>query len=380
MTTTFSSVADCADMRGKRVLLRLDLNLPLESGEVRNDYRLLRSLPTIVFLRHAGARVILLAHMGTGKPEDTLSPVARRLNREFPVTFLDQLMSPENARIIDAMQDGDVVLLENLRHNPGEEANDPEFVRHLASLGDMYVNDAFSVSHRAHASIIGIPQLLPSYAGLLLVEEVERLAMAFSPERPFFFILGGAKISTKMPLLKKFLDTADHVFVGGTIANNFLKSAGHEIGRSVHDEAELGGLTEVLADSRLIIPSDVVVNTEAGSEVRGVGSVSTADMIVDVGPETIHGLERIVGASSLIVWNGPLGYYEAGFTEGTRELLALIANSHARSIIGGGDTVALLDEMGSLDRFSFVSTGGGAMLDFLLNETLPGIDALSPSC
>jgi len=376
MTTTFPSIAQCAELEGKRVLLRLDLNMPLDGGVVRNDYRLLRSLPTVHFLRNAGARVVLLAHMGTGKPEDTLNPVARRLNQEFPVTFLDRLMSMENARIIDAMQNGDVVLLENLRHNPGEEANDPEFVRYLASFGDIYVNDAFAVSHRTHASIVGIPTHLPSYAGLLLVEEAERLAVAFSPEHPFLFILGGAKISTKMPLLKKFLDTADHVFVGGTIANNFLKAAGHEIGRSVHDETELGGLTEILANPRLIIPSDVVVNTEAGSRVLGVGGVGAGDMIVDVGPETIRSLERIVGASSLVVWNGPLGYYESGFTEGTRELLSLIANSHARSIIGGGDTVTLLDEMGSLDRFSFVSTGGGAMLDFLLNETLPGIDAL----
>ena len=376
MTTTFPSIAQCAELEGKRVLLRLDLNMPLDGGVVRNDYRLLRSLPTVHFLRNAGARVVLLAHMGTGKPEDTLNPVARRLNQEFPVTFLDRLMSMENARIIDAMQNGDVVLLENLRHNPGEEANDPEFVRYLASFGDIYVNDAFAVSHRTHASIVGIPTHLPSYAGLLLVEEAERLAVAFSPEHPFLFILGGAKISTKMPLLKKFLDTADHVFVGGTIANNFLKAAGHEIGRSVHDETELGGLTEILANPRLIIPSDVVVNTEAGSRVLGVGGVGAGDMIVDVGPETIRSLERIVGASSLVVWNGPLGYYESGFTEGTRELLSLIANAHARSIIGGGDTVTLLDEMGSLDRFSFVSTGGGAMLDFLLNETLPGIDAL----
>jgi len=376
MTNTLPSITECTALQGKRVLLRLDLNVPLEGGEVRNDYRLLRSLPTVNLLRNAGARVILLAHMGTGKTGDTLAPVARRLNQEFPVTFLDRLMSPENARIIDAMQNGDVVLLENLRHNTGEEANDPEFARYLASFGDLYVNDAFSVSHRAHASIVGIPAHLPSYAGLLLAEEVERLAVAFSPERPFLFILGGAKISTKMPLLKKFLDTADYVFIGGTIANNFLKAAGHEIGRSVYDETELGGLTEVLANQRLIVPSDVVVNTEAGSEVRTVDDVGAEDMIVDVGPETIRSLERIVGTSALIVWNGPLGYYEAGFTEGTRELLSLIANAHARSIIGGGDTVALLDEMGSLDRFSFVSTGGGAMLDFLLNETLPGIDAL----
>ena len=364
------------DFSGKRVLLRLDLNVPLEAGIVRDGYRIERSLPTIDRLRAMGARVILLSHIGKGKPEDTLSPVAKYLDQKFPVTFLDQLMNHENARIISGMHDGDVVLIENLRHNKGEEKNDPEFTRYLASFGDVYVNDAFAVSHRLHASIVGLPALLPSYAGMLLAEEVAHLAAAFKPQHPFLFILGGAKVSTKMPLLKKFLDTADHVFVGGAVVNNFFKVAGHKIGRSLYEESELPNLGSYLSHEHLILPSDVVVKNEGGSEVRNVDGVNSGDMIVDVGPETIRNMEKIVASAALVVWNGPLGYYEEGFTDGTRELLSLVANSRGMSIVGGGDTVALIDEMGFLNRFSFISTGGGAMLDFLLNETLPGIDAL----
>ena len=364
------------DFSGKRVLLRLDLNVPLEAGSVRDGYRIERSLPTIDRLRAMGARVILLSHIGKGKPEDTLSPVAKYLDQKFPVTFLDQLMNHENARIISGMHDGDVVLIENLRHNKGEEKNDPEFTRYLASFGDVYVNDAFAVSHRLHASIVGLPALLPSYAGMLLAEEVAHLAAAFKPQHPFLFILGGAKVSTKMPLLKKFLDTADHVFVGGAVVNNFFKVAGHKIGRSLYEESELPNLGSYLSHEHLILPSDVVVKNEGGSEVRNVDGVNSGDMIVDVGPETIRNMEKIVASAALVVWNGPLGYYEEGFTDGTQELLSLVANSRGMSIVGGGDTVALIDEMGFLNRFSFISTGGGAMLDFLLNETLPGIDAL----
>jgi phosphoglycerate kinase len=199
---------------GKRVLVRLDLNVPLEGGVVRDAYRIRESFPTINFLRAAGARVVLVSHIGKGSPEDTLQSVADYLNKEFPVTFLPSLMNPENSRVINAMQDGDVILLENLRHNPGEEANDPVFAEYLASFAECYVNDAFSVSHRAHASIVGVPALLPSFAGIRLALEVKQLSLALHPEHPFLFVLGGAKISTKMPLLKKFLGIADHVFVG----------------------------------------------------------------------------------------------------------------------------------------------------------------------
>ena len=274
------------------------------------------------------------------------------------------------------MEDGDVVIVENLRHSKGEEKNDSQFAAYLATLGDVYVNDAFSVSHRAHASVVGVPALLPHYAGIQIREEVERIAVAFKPARPFLFIVGGAKISTKMPLLKKFIGIADHIFVGGANVNNLLKSKGYEIGTSVYDKDVDGDLTELLESNRLILPIDVVVKNDAGSEVRPVNQVNSGDMIVDIGPETIKYLEGVVGSAQLIVWNGPLGFYEQGFTEATRELISLVSGSRATSLVGGGDTVALIDEMGAIDNFSFVSTGGGAMLDFLANETLPGIEAL----
>ena len=365
-----------ADVRGKRVVVRLDLNVPLEGEVIRDDYRIRESIPTLRFLREAGARTIILSHIGKGKPTDTLRPVATALEKECPIVFLPDLMSPENVRMTHEMKDGDVMLLENIRHSKGEEENDPAFAAYLASLGDIYVNDAFSVSHRAHASVVGIPALLPHYAGLRFVQEVERLAEAFDPQHPFLFILGGAKIETKMPLLKKFLDRADQVLIGGAIANNFFKVAGHEIGTSVYDATELEGLDALLSHPRLLIPSDVVVKNAAGAHGCTLSEVTAGDMIVDVGPETIKKAESVIGGAALIVWNGPLGFYEEGFTEGTRELLELIAGSKATSIIGGGDTVALINEMGSLERFSFVSTGGGAMLDYLANETLPGIEAL----
>lgn len=373
---TLPLITDVSDLKGKRVLLRLDLNVPLERGRVRDSYRIDRSLPTLTLLRERGAKTVVVSHIGKGAPSDTLRPVAEYLNQRFPVTFLPDIANNKNPEIVASLPQGEVVLLENVRHDKGEETNDPAFAARLAALADIYVNDAFSVSHRTHASIVGVPGLLPHYAGILLYNEVTNLAKAFHPDRPFLFILGGAKIGTKMPLLKKFLGRADRVFVGGAIANNFLKAAGHEIGKSLYDEGEIGGLAELLTHERLVIPRDVVVKNASGSDTRSVDMVTEGDMIVDVGGVTIQELERTVGEARLIVWNGPLGFYEEGFTEGTRELLSLIAGSRATSIIGGGDTVALIDEMGMLDRFSFVSTGGGAMLDYLAHETLPGIEAL----
>ncbi len=377
MTTTFPLLADSIGVvEGKHVILRLDLNVPLEGTEVRDPYRIREALPVIELLRSHGARIVIISHIGKGKPEDTLAPVAEYLQKEFPLTFLPVLRDPENTRKAIEMENGDVLMLENLRHDPGEENNDPEFAAYLASFGEIYVNDAFSVSHRAHASVVGIPALLPSFAGLRLAEEVARLTLALTPEHPFLFVLGGAKIGTKMPLLKKFLNIADHVFVGGAIANNFFKAEGYEIGASLYDPDEVAGLDAYIHNERLLIPHDVVVQYDGGSDTRVLDGVTPGDKIVDIGTKTISDLEPVIGAAKLIVWNGPLGFYEEGFTEGTRELLELIAGSNATSIIGGGDTVALINEMGALDRFSFISTGGGAMIDFLANETLPGIEAL----
>ncbi len=370
------SIYDIPHLASTRVLLRLDLNVPLDAGEIRDPYRIIEALPTLNYLREQGARIVIVSHIGKGNPEDTLLPVAEYLRQHMPVTFLSDGDSTKNEALTREMKDGDVCMLENVRHHPGEESNDPQFAQMLSRLGDVYVNDAFSVSHRAHASVVGLPKLLPHYAGLRMQREVKQLSLAFTPERPFLFILGGAKISTKMPLLKKFLTLADHVLVGGATVNNLFRAKGYNIGKSVFDESASVGLDEVLSHPHLIMPKDVVVKNDAGSQTREVSAVTHADIIVDVGPQTIADMERIIGQAALIVWNGPLGFYEEGFTEGTKELLNRISGSRATSVIGGGDTVALISEMGALSRFTFVSTGGGAMLDYLAHETLPGIEAL----
>lgn len=362
--------------KGKRVLLRLDLNVPVTGGEVRNDYRIRESLPTLSFLRTHGARVVIISHIGKGKPEDTLKPVADYLARSMPLLFLSDLTDGRNKEVTERMNDGDVVLVENLRYSPGEETNDPAFADMLASWGDFYVNDAFSVSHRAHASVVGVTERLQSFAGMRLSEESAELSRAFEPEHPFLFILGGAKIGTKMPLLKKFLDKADNVFVGGAIANNFIKANGNNIGLSLYDPEEMNGIVPFASRENLIVPHDVVVKSGSGSRTTKVDEVMSDEMIVDIGRETIADLEKVIGEARLIVWNGPLGFYEEGFTDGSRELLDRMLGAKAYSIIGGGDTVALVESMGNLDKFGFVSTGGGAMLDYLANETLPALEAL----
>jgi 3-phosphoglycerate kinase len=365
-----------ADWSGVRVLVRLDFNVPIEDGKIRDTFRIDAALPTLRFLLERGARVIVISHLGKGKPEDSLLPVADYLGKQIPLSFVHFLRGEEAATVLDLQKDGEAVLLENLRQDPGEEANDPAFADYLASLAEVYVNDAFSVSHRAHASVVAVAERLPSYAGPLLANEIEQLSKAFHPERPFLFILGGAKIDTKMPLLKKFLEKADSVFVGGAIVNNFFKVAGSEIGQSVYDPEELDGVAEMLTNPKLHIPSDVIVEGPSGSRTCKTSEVHVDERIVDAGPEGITLLAPEIVQAKLIIWNGPLGWYEKGYTEATKQLLTLIAESGATSIIGGGDTVTLLDEIHMTDKFSFVSTGGGAMLDFLANETLPGIDIL----
>lgn len=363
------------DWSGVRVLLRLDFNVPIEDGNIRDTFRIDAALPTLRFLLDHGARVIVISHLGKGKPEESLLPVADYLGKQLPLSFVHALRGEAVTTVLGLQKNGEAVLLENLRHDPGEEANDPVFADYLASLADAYVNDAFSVSHRAHASVVGVAERLPSYAGPLLANEIAQLSKAFDPARPFLFILGGAKIGTKMPLLKKFLNKADSVFVGGSIVNNFFKVAGNEIGQSVYDPEELDGVAEMLMNPKLRIPTDVVVEGD-GSRTCAISEVHADERIVDAGPESIAFLAPEIAQTKLIIWNGPLGWYEKGYTDATKQLLTLIAGSEATSIIGGGDTVTLLDEMHMTDKFSFVSTGGGAMLDFLANESLPGIEVL----
>jgi 3-phosphoglycerate kinase len=320
--------------------------------------------------------VIILSHIGKGEPKDSLRPIAEYLSRMMPLLFLDRFDTEANQKVIAEMNDGDVVMLENLRLHKGEVENSPEFADQLASLGDYYVNDGFAVSHRPHASIVGIPARLPSFAGMRFAEEAAELSRVFDPQHPFLFIMGGTKVATKLPLLKKLSQLADHIFVGGVVANDFLKAKGYNIGCSVCDQDMGEELLEISADPKLITPMDVVVKGGGGNRTALVDDILDGEMVVDIGRETVTALERVLGEAKLVVWNGPLGFYEEGYTDGSRELLERILGSNAYAILGGGDTVALVESMGNIDRFGFVSTGGGAMLEYLANETLPGLDAL----
>jgi 3-phosphoglycerate kinase len=362
--------------KGKRVLLRLDLNVPLALNTIRSDYRIRASLPTLNFLRAHGARVVILSHIGKGDPKDSLRPIAEYLSRMMPLLFLDRFDTEANKKVINEMNDGDVVMLENLRLHEGEKENSPEFAAQLAELGDYYVNDGFAVSHRAHASIVGVPALLPSFAGMRFAEEAAELSRVFDPQHPFLFIMGGTKVSTKLPLLKKLSQLADHIFVGGVVANDFLKAKGYNVGCSICDTDMGEELQAISQDPKLITPMDVVVKGGGGNRTALVDDILDGEMVVDIGRETVTALERVLGESKLVVWNGPLGFYEEGYTDGSRELLERILGSNAYAILGGGDTVALIESMGSIERFGFVSTGGGAMLEYLANETLPGLEAL----
>lgn len=366
-----------ANLKGKRVLLRLDLNVPLQGTRVLDDYRIRRSFPTIRLLRERGAKTIIVSHAGEDG-RTSLRPAARVLGKLVPAGFYPGTGGRELLRIAGSLKEGGVMVLENLRKDPGETKNDRKFARTLAALGDTYVNDAFSVSHRAHASIVSLPTFLPSYAGLLLEEEVERLSRAFRPPHPFLFVLGGAKFSTKIPLIKKFLTLADTVFVGGALANNFFKESGGEIGISRVDPGNFH-LKPLLKSRKLLLPVDAVVEIRGGSSVKRITAVPANGSIKDSGPETKKLLAAAVSRAKFILWNGPLGNYEEGYERGTVDLLKMIAKSGAESIVGGGDTLALVAKLGLEKKFSFVSTGGGAMLDFLANGTLPGIEALRHS-
>jgi len=368
-------LSDVKKLKGKKVLVRVDFNVPVNDGIILDDFRIKRTLPTIERLRSNGAKVILISHLEE-PGNDSLKHIFRYLNTFFPVTFVEDIFSKEAHRIVDDMDDSDVVLFENLRKWKEEKENDGSFAKHLASFADIYVNEAFSVSHREHASIVGIPKNIPSYAGDLFVKERENLKDVLSPPKPFLFILGGAKFSTKLPLLKKFLKKADDVVVAGALMNNFYKEQGFEIGKSVVEDGDFG-VKSMLKNEHLYIPKDVVVETkDRYVETKDPSEVQKDDIIMDVGPDSLKDIQIFINEAKFILWNGPLGNYEKGYAEGTKELAHRIAEGAKDSVVGGGDTLTVISKLNLLDKYTFVSTAGGAMLDFLANETLPGIEAL----
>ncbi len=373
MPTEIKKIADEKDLRGKRVLLRLDFNVPIVEGEVRDDFRIQRSLQTLRFLREAGARVIIMSHLESESVK-TLARVATYLQQFVPVkAFISNL--DDAPSVVSSLAEGEIVMLENLRLNPGEKENNPVFASKLASLADIYVNDAFAVSHRAHASVVSVPKLLPAFAGFLMAQEIEQLSQAFNPPHPFLFVLGGAKFDTKLPLIEKFLGIADYVFVGGALSNDIFKEKGYEIGQSMVSKVHVN-LKHIEANPRLIVPTDVVAASVSAREVKGAEGISPDDKIMDAGPKTIGELSDILTDAQFVLWNGPLGDYEHGFSEGTEGLAKALVESGVKTIIGGGDTIAVVSKADLLDKFSFVSTGGGAMLQFLADGTLPGIEVL----
>jgi phosphoglycerate kinase len=374
------TLRDIENLKGVKVLVRVDFNVPIQNGAVADDNRIKAAMPTIDFLRAKGSKIILISHMESNAGDiPSLQPVADYIKSKLGlgVMFIKNLRAA-NDLIENELSDSGCMLLENLRFFDGEKGNDPKFAKELASLADIYVNEAFSASHREHASIVGIPRYLPSYAGLQFEKEAANLSKAFSPAHPFLFILGGAKFETKLPLLSKFMDIADTVFVGGALASDFYKAKGWETGKSALSK-ESFDLKGFLTSSKLLLPADVTLKDKT---VKSPDSLAPDDAIADSGPKTVALLQEKINASKFILWNGPLGMYEDGYCQPTLDLAKMIgeATAHgAETIVGGGDTLAAIASLGLTDKFSFVSTAGGAMLDFLAKGTLPGIEALEES-
>jgi phosphoglycerate kinase len=371
------SVTDIKGLKGKRVLLRLDLDVPVKDGEVVNQFRLMRGLATVNYLIREGAQVIIMGHIGREKSA-TLLPVLNVLSQSLDICFTHDVAGADTKNCIDEKKQGQVIMLENLRRDPGEVKNDPEFARQLASLADIYVNEAFATSHRAHASFVGVPKLLPSYVGLNFLHEYEELQKTMKPKSPSLFILGGAKFSTKMPLVSKYLDIYDHVFVGGALSNDFFKAMGYEIGKSLASDVDLTG-DPLLTNKKILLPIDVTVRGEEGIRATTPDDVKPEENILDVGPKTMEMLKPYIEKAKVILWNGPLGDYEHGFSKSTEACALLIAEAAGYSVIGGGDTGAAIELLNKQDKYSFLSTAGGAMLTFLEVGTLPAIEALKDS-
>lgn len=389
---------DDADVAGKRVLVRVDLNVPTKDGEVTDATRIERVAPTIAELSGKGAKVILLAHFGRPKGEPnaefSLAPIAKATSTVIgePVAFAPDCIGDAAASAIAAMKDGDVLLLENTRFYKGEEKNDPDFVKALAANGDLYVNDAFSAAHRAHASTEGLARVLPAYAGRTMQAELEALEKGLGkPVKPVVAIVGGAKVSTKIDLLTNLVKKVDALVIGGGMANTFLAARGTDVGKSLceHDLAPTAKQIMIEAASAgcaIVLPSDAVVAKEfkanAANEVVAVDAVPADSMILDVGPKTVETINHWIGRAATLVWNGPLGAFEIAPFDAATVAAAKFAAAQTRdgklvSVAGGGDTVAALNHAAVADDFTYVSTAGGAFLEWMEGKELPGVVALS---
>jgi phosphoglycerate kinase len=388
---------DDLQVKGKRVLVRADLNVPMQDGKITDTLRLERQAPTIRELADKGAKVIVLSHFDRPKgkvvPSMSLKPIAPALAKAVgkPVAFAEDCVGPKATAAVDALKDGDIVLLENTRFHAGEEANDSAFAKEVASLGDIFVNDAFSAAHRAHATTTGLAYLLPSAAGRSMQEELTHLDKALGdPERPLMAVVGGAKVSTKITLLEHLVKRVETLVIGGAMANTFLAAEGVQVGKSLFEPDHLETARRVISLSvesgaALLLPVDVVVAKEfkarAPHRTAPVGGVHQDEMILDAGPQTIEAFANRLHNTATLVWNGPFGAFEMEpFDKGTIAAARLVAErtkaGNLLSVAGGGDTVAALNHAGVADDFSYVSTAGGAFLEWLEGQELPGVEAL----
>ena len=386
-----------ADLKGKTALVRVDFNVPMDDGKVTDETRLKAALPTIELLSKAGAKTVLLAHFDRPKgkrvPEMSLKPVLDDLSALVgkPVAWADDCIGDVAASVINAMKPGDVALMENVRYHAGEEKNDPAFAAELAKLGDIYVNDAFSAAHRAHASTEGVAKLLPAYPGLSMERELTALELALGkPERPVMGIVGGSKVSTKLDLLKNLVTKLDKLAIGGGMANTFLYAQGHDVGASYCEKDLAETAREIIRlaghnNCKLFLPLDIVVSEQMAAgvptRVRNLGNVDEHERILDAGPETVARLKRAMSNSKTLIWNGPLGVFEIPpFQRATMEAAwhaaQLAREGKLIAVAGGGDTVSALNMAGVAVDFTFVSTAGGAFLEWMEGKVLPGVEAL----
>lgn len=385
------------DVRGKKVLVRCDFNVPLdENQKITNDIRISSSLPTINYLRENGAKVILMSHLGRpkgeAKPEFSLAPVAERLSellgKEVVFAKDDQVVSDEVRKTVEGLEDGDLALLENTRYRSEETKNGEDFAKDLASLADLFVNDAFGTSHRAHASNVGASAHLPSALGFLVEKEVSIMGKALeNPERPFVAILGGAKVSDKIGVIENLMEKVDAILIGGGMAYTFLKAQGYEIGTSLLEEDKID-LAKSLLDKakdkgvRLVLPVDIQVAKEFKNDTEiktvSIDSIPEDMMGLDIGPETLKIFSEEIKNAKTIIWNGPAGVFEMeNFNKGTYGIAKAMAESEGTTIIGGGDSASAVENAGYKEKMSHVSTGGGASLELLEGKILPGIDSIS---
>ena len=388
---------DQADVKGKRVLLRVDVNVPMDDGKVTDTTRIERAAETITELADKGAKVILLAHFGRPKkgPEAkfSLKPVAAAIAEVIkrPVGFASDCVGPEAEKAVAAMKDGDIICLENTRFHPEETKNDPAFVDQLAKLGDIWVNDAFSAAHRAHATTEGLGHKMPGYAGRTMQAELDALTRALeAPQRPVAAVIGGAKVSGKLDLLGNLLDKVDVLIIGGGMANTFLAAQGHPVGKSLCENDLIPTAQQIMekakkTDREIVLPTDVVVaqkfEANAPSRTVDLDSVGPEDMILDIGPRSIEYVVSLLARVKTVVWNGPFGAFEMQpFDKGTMQVAAAAADRSATgrlvTVAGGGDTVSALNQAGAAEKFSYISTAGGAFLEWLEGKALPGVEIL----